>query len=195
MGEITVRPVGPADFPIIEQLFGPRGACAGCWCMWWRVEKGGKTWEAAQGEPNKRAFRALVEQGRVHGLLAFDGDEPVGWCDLGPHRDYPRLGRARTLQRADGDPAGRAGTWVTPCFFIKAGHRKRGIASRLLAAAIDHAEALGAAEIEAYPVAAGHETPAVFAYTGIATMFEAEDFRPVPATDPGKRSIYRKAVR
>jgi hypothetical protein len=50
-------------------LLGPNGACAGCWCMYERLT-----------ERNKRAMKAIVESGRVPGLLAYLGDEPVGWC-------------------------------------------------------------------------------------------------------------------
>jgi len=186
MAALVIRPAGPEDFASIEQLFGPRGACAGCWCMWWRAPKGGKDWTAAQGEPNRQRFRELVTAGRVHGLLAFDGDEPVGWCDLAPHADYPRLGRARKLQRE-----GRGETWSIPCFFIKRSYRRRGVASRLLQAAVAHAWTLGAGEIEGYPVGAGQSVDA-FAYTGLPSMFEAAGFRPVPSTDPGSRTIYLK---
>lgn len=186
MGELAIRPVAPGDFPLIERLFGPRGACAGCWCMWWRAPRGGKDWTAARGEPNRQRFRDLVIAGRVHGLLAFTGDEPVGWCDLAPHGDYARLGRSRKLQRA-----GRGETWSIPCFFIKRGHRRQGVASRLLAAAVEHAWALGAGEIEGYPVPA-KASPDAFAYTGLPSMFAAAGFRPVPATDPGSRTIYLK---
>ena len=30
----------PALWPALEQLFGEHGACGGCWCMFWRIEKG-----------------------------------------------------------------------------------------------------------------------------------------------------------
>jgi hypothetical protein len=60
MNAILTRPLGCDDWSIVETLFGPRGACGGCWCMWWRVPMGGRTWEAAKGEPNGKAFRKLV---------------------------------------------------------------------------------------------------------------------------------------
>lgn len=48
--DIVCRPVTGKDDAIITQLFGPKGACAGCWCMHWRLEKGGTTWTDNQGE-------------------------------------------------------------------------------------------------------------------------------------------------
>ena len=41
---LTVRPLREDDWPAIEELFGSNGACGGCWCMWWRVPRGGKLW-------------------------------------------------------------------------------------------------------------------------------------------------------
>src|SRR5688572_287492 len=97
---LTIRPLTPADWPVVERLFGPKGACGGCWCMWWRVAMGGKTWHAAKGDPNRKRFRQLIEAGDVHAVLAFAGDEPVGWCCFGPRSDFPRLERVKGLRRA-----------------------------------------------------------------------------------------------
>ena len=54
-----MRDLTPRDWPTIERLFGPRGACGGCWCMVWRVS-GGKAWLENKGEKNRRAFKRLV---------------------------------------------------------------------------------------------------------------------------------------
>ena len=51
---LVTRTIGSCDREAIEALFGERGACAGCWCMHWRLERGGQLWRAMQGEPNKR---------------------------------------------------------------------------------------------------------------------------------------------
>ena len=33
------HPLTPARWPDFEKLFGPSGAYAGCWCMWWRTSR------------------------------------------------------------------------------------------------------------------------------------------------------------
>ena len=38
--KIALKILTPADWPVLEQLFGPRGATGGCWCMWWRRRGG-----------------------------------------------------------------------------------------------------------------------------------------------------------
>ena len=93
---IETYPLTPARWPDLETLFGPRGACAGCWCMWWRLTPA--TFKRDKGAPNRESFRALVAAAATPpGLLAYAGAAPVGWCALAPREDYPRLKRSRTL--------------------------------------------------------------------------------------------------
>jgi hypothetical protein len=96
---VALKILRPADWPVVEQLFGPRGATGGCWCMWWR-RRGGKSWTACRGEPNRLAFRDLVLSGGARGVIAFNGDEPIGWCNFGPREDFQRLVASRVLQRS-----------------------------------------------------------------------------------------------
>jgi hypothetical protein len=51
----------------LEQLFGEKGACGDCWCMWWRIEPGEK-WQDLKGEEAKKRFRAMIDNGVVRGL-------------------------------------------------------------------------------------------------------------------------------
>lgn len=172
---LACRPVTPADGAIVARLFGPKGACAGCWCMYWRLEKGGKTWTANQGEPNRRAFMTLLKGGAVQGALAFAGDVPVGWCAFGPRAAFKRLQRARVLAY-EAAPE----TWSVNCFYIATGWRKRGVASALLKIAVETAFTRGAKVLEAYPTPqrAGANLAAAFAWTGTRGLFEKAGFRP-----------------
>lgn len=182
---LSVRPLGRDDFPIIEKLFGPKGACAGCWCMYWRLR--GNAWKSAAGETNKAAFRELVETGRVQGVLAFADAEPVGWCNIGPREDFSRLQASRVL--ATGAPDG---TWGVLCFFVPPQWRNRGVASALLAGAVALARKSNAKLLEGYPVNSGTKgtIPAAFAWTGVPRLFENTRFR--NATPKGQsRPIYR----
>ncbi|MFC5568694.1 GNAT family N-acetyltransferase [Lysobacter yangpyeongensis] len=188
---IRTRPLRRDDWPVVESLFGANGACGGCWCMWWRVPMGGKTWEAAKGAPNRDAFRALVESGAASGVLAFDRDIPVGWCAIGPRSGFPRLERSKALRRE-----WNAATWSLNCLYVPARERGRGIARALVAAAVNLARARGAAEIEAYPqfVASDERQGGAFVWTGVPALFEPLGFR--PAAKPGRgRSLYLLPLR
>jgi GNAT superfamily N-acetyltransferase len=183
---LSTRLLRRDDWPVIAELFGPRGACGGCWCMHWQVERGGKLWTSMRGEPNRQAFKKLVESGGVRGVFAFSGDVPVGWCCFGPHHGFPRLARARSLARDRGPDS-----WCVVCFYIRAGWRGAGVASRLLEAATGAAFAAGAAEVEGFPVNPSGALPNAFAWTGLASMFEAAGYRRVSARGGGKE-IYLK---
>jgi GNAT superfamily N-acetyltransferase len=171
---LTVRPLTPDDWPVIVELFGANGACGGCWCMWWRVPKGGKTWKEAQGPKNRERFRRLIKAGKVHGVLAFAGAEPVGWCGFGPRNTFPRMRRIKALQRE-----APADTWSIVCFYIPARWRGRGVATRLLEEATARAFSLGAREVEGYPIVPKQSptpVPAAFAWTGVAALFETAKY-------------------
>src|SRR5437899_2356952 len=109
--KITFRPLTPERWPDLEKLFGERGACGGCWCMTWRLPRA--EWEAAKGEGNKQAFRALVQDNAQPGVLAYSGDEPVGWCAVAPRAVYVRLKKSRVLAPVDDRPV-----WSISCLFI-----------------------------------------------------------------------------
>ena len=188
--KVTVRPLTSSDWPIIERLFGPNGACGGCWCMTWRVPRGGKLWEECKGEKNRRAFQKLVQAGKVFGVLAFAGDEPVGWCCVGPRTDFARLTTIKALQTNWNE-----GTWSVTCFFIRNGWRRSGVGTALLAEAVKVAKAAGASELEGYPIRPYTDSvPGAFAWTGVPVLFEKQKF--VDITPPGNaRPIYRKTFR
>jgi len=180
----------PDLWPALEQLFGPRGACAGCWCMWWRVERGGALWDRTRGAPAKRAFKKLVETRRARGVLAFAGDRPVGWCAFGPREDFPRVSTVRAYKGTEIPP----GLWSINCFFIDKDHRGRGVARALLAAALAACKRHGARVVEGYPVDAAKKIGAAFAWTGPRSIFDERGFRTI-ATPPTARPLVRLRLR
>ncbi len=167
---IRVKPATPERWPDVERLFGERGACAGCWCMWWRL--GRKDWERGKGASNRRALHRLVAGGETPGLLAYAGGEPVGWCAVAPREAYPVLERSRTLARLDDEPV-----WSVVCFFVARPFRKRGVSGILLRAAVEFAEKRGATFLEGYPVEPRKGAmPDAFAWTGLAAAFREAGF-------------------
>lgn len=179
----------PERWSDLEALFGVRGACAGCWCMWWRHATQ-KSWVAAKGEPNRRALKKVVASGAPVGVLAYDGTTPIGWCAVAPRADYPRLAKARTLKPLDDRPV-----WSITCLFVEKGWRRRGLSSKLIEAAAAWAASQGATLLEGYPMdARDPHTPAAWVWTGLPASFEKAGFgeaaRPAPT-----RPIYRLEVK
>ena len=181
----------PRLWPALEQLFGPRGACAGCWCMWWRVERGGALWDKTRGAPAKRTFKKLVSGGKAHGILAFIGDRPVGWCAFGPREDFPRISTVRAYKGVDTPP----GLWSINCFFIDKDHRGQGVARALLAAALAACKRHRAKVIEGYPVDSTVKIGAAFAWTGPRSIFDRRGFREVPTPPTSKPLVRLRLVR
>jgi ribosomal protein S18 acetylase RimI-like enzyme len=185
---MKVRRLRKDDWPNLDALFGAKGACGGCWCQWWRVPRGGKMWQAVQGEPNRRAMKALVTSGKASGILAFDGDTPVGWCAYGRREDFPKLDRTRAYVREDTD-----GVWSINCFYIARGYRGLGLAEQMAAAAVKAIRARKGRIVEAYPVTLtkdGKRLPATFAYTGPEIVFQRLGFKEVQRLAP-TRPLYR----
>lgn len=188
--KISTRPLAPSDWSTIAQLFGTSGACGGCWCMYWRVPSTGKYWQEHKGAKNRRAFKALVESGKANGVLAFDGERPIGWCSVGPREDFAYFARARKIP-----PAKTARTWSVTCFFVNRAARRSGVATRLLASAIELARTHRADYIEGYPVdtsAAAKRQADAFVYTGVPSLFVRAGFE--RTADAGARAVYGRKL-
>jgi GNAT superfamily N-acetyltransferase len=181
--ELVVRELTADLWPALEDLFGARGAVGDCWCMYWRI---GSQYRNRPPDANKSAFRAVVEQGPPPGLLAFDGDVAVGWCQLTPRDDLPWLDRTWRLKRVDDAPV-----WAISCFYIRKGCRKQGVTTALIDAALEAARRAGAAAVEAYPLDADL-TPSA-SHTGYVSTFERAGFVTVARHVPS-RPIMRYAL-
>lgn len=154
----------------LEALFGERGACGGCWCMWWRLKR--SEFEKQKGEKNKAALKAVVDSGDVPGILAYANGSPIGWCALAPRETYPALERSRVLKRLDDKPV-----WSIVCLFIAKPYRRKGVSVELLKAAADYVRKLGGKIVEGYPVEPRTSAmPDAFAWTGLASAFRKAGF-------------------
>jgi hypothetical protein len=67
----------------LTALFGPRGACAGCWCMWWRLTS--REFREGAGGTNQDRFRECVREPIPPGVLAYRDHTAVGWCAVAPN--------------------------------------------------------------------------------------------------------------
>jgi len=184
----TFRPVTPDRWKDFEALFGERGACAGCWCMWFRGTR--QVYKNNQGAGNKRRMKKIIESGQVPGILAYHDGEPVGWCAVGPRETYDALARSRLMAPVDDRPV-----WSVTCLFVRKDFRRSGVSKRLLDAAARYAATQGARIVEGYPVEAKTaDQPDPFMYHGAASAFRAAGFREVARRSPS-RPIMRRAVR
>ncbi len=183
----TIQPLTLDQWSDFEQLFGPRGACGGCWCMWWRLPRA--QFAQRQGELNRQSMQDIVTSGEVPGLLLYRDGQPVGWCSVAPREQFPVLSRSRVLKPVDDQPV-----WSIICFFVSRPQRHAGVMVELLNAAVEYAGSQGARILEGYPVdPKGNQTPDVFAYTGLFSAFLQAGFHEV-ARRSETRPIMRFAI-
>jgi GNAT superfamily N-acetyltransferase len=170
MSETVVRPLDASTWDALARLFERPGDPRWCWCMYWR--KPGSSWANADTAANRAELRALADAPRAPGLVAFRGDEAVGWVSVAPRPDYPRLARSRAIPQLPGDDV-----WAVVCFVVARTARRTGVAATLLDAAVEAARAGGARILEGYPVRTdGARMPSAAAYTGTLGMFERAGF-------------------
>ena len=187
---VTVEPATPDRWDDVVALFDRKPGEAGkCWCIYFRLPR--PEFEALTSGDRRSSLRELVESGAEPGLLAYEAGEPVGWVSVAPRTEFEaHLQRTRVLKPVPGD-----GVWTVPCFVVRKDVRRRGIATRLLDAAGEHARRHGARSLEGYPIdtATRRVDGMVVAwelYVGTTTMFAEAGFREVARR--GKRPVYRR---
>jgi GNAT superfamily N-acetyltransferase len=181
--DLSISPLTAERWHALEELFGTAGASNGCWCMYWRI---GPRYRNRPREDNKRDLELLAASARSPGLLAFDGDIPVGWCELAPRADLSWLTRLRHFEAVDDLPV-----WSIPCFYVRRGHRGRGVMGALIDAAVASAGAVGAPALESYPVdmqVPGHTNNL---FPGVASSFARHGFHVVARRKPDRPVMRR----
>jgi GNAT superfamily N-acetyltransferase len=188
LSRIQFYPLTPSRWKDFETLFGERGACGGCWCMWPRLRR--SDFQKQKGPGNKRAMKRLVESGPPPGLLGYADGQPVAWCALAPRETYRALTNSRILKPVDDQPV-----WSVTCFFVAKPYRRRGLSARLLDEAAKYARKQGARMVEGYPVEPKTNAPSpdVFVWTGLASAFRKAGFEEAARRSP-TRPIMRRRV-
>lgn len=166
MDDFVFREVNRESWADFARLFESRGGPKYCWCMAWRK----LPLEDRQSRGRLRAaMSAMVEAGIPVGILGYYQDTPAAWCSIAPRETYRPLGGIAAASSSER-------VWSLACFFLRRDLRGRGLARRLLRAAIDHAADQGATVVEAYPV--DPESPS-YRFMGFVEMFADAGFREV----------------
>ncbi|MGB8253701.1 MAG: GNAT family N-acetyltransferase [Anaerolineaceae bacterium] len=162
---LDIHPLTPERWADLESLFGTKGACGGCWCMYWRETR--SQFDAGLGEANHQAFKKIVLSGRPVGLLAYAAGKPVGWMAIAPREEYPTLDRSRVLKRVDDRKV-----WSISCFYTASGFRGKGATVALLETSKDFVRQQHGTIIEGYPIIPrSNKVSPVAAYTGLLSSF------------------------
>jgi hypothetical protein len=141
----TTRPLGLDTWPDFAALVeANNGVWGGCWCIGFHCEGIGKDSTAAG---NRAAKLAHVNDGSVHQILVYRGEDCLGWCQYGPPAEVVTIKNAKAYQRELVDLP----DWRIGCVFTGPGYRRQAVARAGLAAALDAIRQAGGGVVEAYP--------------------------------------------
>lgn len=174
---MTIEVLPATDFEGVRALVGPKNPDSNvCWCLSHRVP--GNVNSSLKGPERGEFVRRMCESDLPPGVLAYDGQEAVGWAGVAP-RSETQYARSRKVPRIDD-----LDVWSVWCFRVRPGHRKKGILDRLLEGAVAFARDRGAPAIEGYPVDnRGEKVDQTMAFVGFRGQFERAGFVKVADTD------------
>jgi GNAT superfamily N-acetyltransferase len=151
VSDLRIVPTDEVEWDDVAAVLGDRGPGSRCWCQRYKLFPG-ESWAGRGPDVLAERLREQTEDGS--GLVAYLGDEPVGWCAVEPRPAYHGLLRRTFRIHWEGRDEDRddESVWSVTCLYARAGYRKRGVARALAEAAVEHARAQGARAVEAYPI-------------------------------------------
>jgi GNAT superfamily N-acetyltransferase len=173
-----VVPATAERFADLAEIVGPpEPGGQACWCLANRLRSPERS---ALGPDGQGAYvRELCARDLAPGLLAYDEELAVGWAGVAPRSELFAFRPGGRVPSIDERPV-----WSVFCFRVRGGHRRQGVASALLAGAVEFARGHGAPALEGYPVDnAGARINASGGYVGTRSMFEKAGFTKVADTD------------
>lgn len=186
---ITVHPATHARFDDVRTMVGPKKPTSNvCWCLSHRIPA--KDNRALAGAERAAYVEGLTRRPTKPGVLAYDGDEVVGWAAVAPRSELP-FARSTKIPHVDDLPV-----WSAWCIRVRPGHRGRGISHALLAGAVAYAVERGAPAVEGYPVDnQGAKVDLTMAYVGTRALFEQAGFTLAARTDATSAGFPRVVMR
>lgn len=182
---VEIVPLTPARWPLLEALFGKRGAVSGCWCLYFVQPR--PVWKSHTSAGNRSQFRKEVAAGPPPGLLAVEGGKALGWMRIGPRAAVPRW-NAPQRSSAPPDPADAedAAVWAISCFVVARPARGRGLMHLLVGAGVEFARRNGARAVDACPIAAGRKVGEDTLFVGAESVFLKAGFRRIALKTAGR---------
>jgi hypothetical protein len=101
-------------------------------------------------EGNRALNQQLVNEGRAHAALVFDGDVAVGWCQYGSPEELSSIYHRKEYETG----LVKLPDYRLTCLFVDKAYRRKGASAAALGGALDLIRQAGGGVVEAYP--AGH---------------------------------------
>ncbi len=184
LNQLTFEPLTKGNWNKFVQLFGNKGACGNCWCMYYRLKKS-EYQEGKVDDGNKNAMKEIVWENKPAGVLGLYDGQAIAWCAFAPREDFIKLESSRVHKRIDNQAV-----WSIPCFFIDKNFRRHGVSTQLLKGVVKYAKAAGIKIIEAYPTTPTQEKlPDSFVWIGLYKSFERAGFEIVDRTSKNRPMV------
>jgi hypothetical protein len=103
-----------------------------------------KTFDA---DDNRSLKRRLVEEGRAHAALVYDGDEAVAWCEYGSPEELPNTYRRKQYE----EELDLVPDYRITCIFVDRRYRRKRLSAVALQGALDLISEAGGGVVEGYP--------------------------------------------
>ena len=116
----------------------------------------------------------MVDDGRSHAALVFDGDDAVAWAQYGSVLELGNIHHRKQWEQT----VTRVPDFRITCVFVDRRHRKRGLAEVAVRGALALIATEGGGHVESYP----HDLPpdkkmsSSFLYNATRTMYERIGF-------------------
>lgn len=183
--DFEAQPLTPDRWDDFATLFGPQGACYGCWCTYFRVSA--RERQAMNADARRMFMHERVAEGPPPGLLGYRGEQAIAWVQVGPRVDLPQWNSPRTVSRplAPQDATDPA-VWAVSCFYMPRAERGKGMSHRMLSEAISFARDNAARVLEACPIDRTKQSKSIGLYVGSTRVFEAAGFTEVAKRKDGR---------
>jgi len=143
--DLEVKPLAPDTWDAFARLLERHnGVFGGCWCTWFHTFHGEKTFTA---EGNRALKHRLVEEGRAHAALVFDGDDAIAWCQYGSPDELPNIHHRKEYEATRDELP----DYRITCIFVDKRYRRKGVTETALNGALDLIAHAGGGIVEGYP--------------------------------------------
>jgi GNAT superfamily N-acetyltransferase len=176
---VDIRPLSPENLnQFFEFMEGPAFETvprwAGCYCQHYL-----NTEEQNSSKDNNRALTCeRVENGKMTGYLAFEGEEVIGWVAANRGNNFIQL-----------PPTNDESARIL-CFVVAPNHQGEGVSTKLLEFALKDLKALGFKSVEAAP-RSGDEFD-ITAYRGKLSTFLKHGFEVMQQFDERSVLVHRE---
>ena len=185
---LSVKEINEETWEDFEKLFAKHnGVWGGCWCMYHRLRSA--QFNSMTKEERRLTHYNLTREGKGAGLIVYDDEVPVAWCQFGRAEYFPQHDYGRVYSKLE-IPEALKPKWRITCLFVDKHRRKEKLSSFALASAIKLIKKSGGGVVEAFPLDAhGSGKPL---YTGSVRMYMQHGFQEVMKL--GKSRVFMRVI-